>query len=332
MNADVTATMARMSLTLHDTIGFTDACATDGSFAPRGEAGEGLAAWGVWHGVGDDGTPTAYGGALPPGSSIADAELTAIDACMLRAEASPRGTEAPRLLILSDCNPAIEAVQTAEQTGSAWHLYKHHRPALLERISLRAARWRRAGGDLVIQWVCAHCGVFPNHYADVVAKAYLGRKVEDPYDGKLAREASLIAYGPQRRDGTVSWAGGQRKLRGLVQQGLERFTIREAITSAGHDVGNLIVHMPEELPHAWPWEHGGAWTELLESTGRASDGGGSKLQATSLGAIMRVRSGQLGLSVNSTTKTTPAGRLWRRSQRSGGHPGDASWPESSSTA
>ena len=295
MNADVTATMARMSLTLHDTIGFTDACATDGSFAPRGEAGEGLAAWGVWHGVGDDGTPTAYGGALPPGSSIADAELTAIDACMLRAEASPRGTEAPRLLILSDCNPAIEAVQTAEQTGSAWHLYKHHRPALLERISLRAARWRRAGGDLVIQWVCAHCGVFPNHYADVVAKAYLGRKVEDPYDGKLAREASLIAYGPQRRDGTVSWAGGQRKLRGLVQQGLERFTIREAITSAGHDVGNLIVHMPEELPHAWPWEHGGAWTELLESTGRASDGGGSKLQATSLGAIMRVRSGQLGL-------------------------------------
>ena len=295
MNAGVTLTMARMSLTLHDTIDFTDACATDGSFAPRGEAGEGLAAWGVWHGVGDDGTPTAYGGALPPGSSIADAELTAIDACMLRAEASPRGTEAPRLLILSDCNPGIEAVQTAEQTGSAWHLYKHHRPALLERISLRAARWRRAGGDLVIQWVCAHCGVFPNHYADVVAKAYLGRKVEDPYDGKLAREASLIAYGPQRRDGTVSWAGGQRKLRGLVQQGLERFTIREAITSAGHDVGNLIVHMPEELPHAWPWEHGGAWTELLESTGRASDGGGSKLQATSLGAIMRVRSGQLGL-------------------------------------
>ena len=101
-------------------------------------------------------------------------ELTAIDACMLRAEASPRGTEAPRLLILSDCNPAIEAVQTAEQTGSAWHLYKHHRPALLERISLRAARWRRAGGDLVIQWVCAHCGVFPNHYADVVAKAVFG--------------------------------------------------------------------------------------------------------------------------------------------------------------
>jgi len=101
--------------------------------------------------------------------------------------------------------------------------------------------------------VCAHCGVFPNHYADVVAKAYLGRKVEGPYDGKLAREASLIAYGPQRRDGTVSWAGGQRKLRGLVQQGLERFTIREAITSAGHDFGNLIVHMPEELGDAsWP--------------------------------------------------------------------------------
>ena len=49
MNAGVTATMARMSITLHDTIDFTNACATDGSFAPRGEAGEGLAAWGVWH-------------------------------------------------------------------------------------------------------------------------------------------------------------------------------------------------------------------------------------------------------------------------------------------
>jgi DnaJ-domain-containing protein 1/ribonuclease HI len=297
MSDAATASMAHMSLTLHDTFGFTDACATDGSFLPSGESGEGAAAWAVWYGVADDGRPRAEGGSLPAGSSIADAEMTAVDACMAHADAvwrqRPDGSTAPRLLVLSDCTAVVISIDAALQMGSAYRLFKQHRAGLLERIALRAKAWRQQGGELVLQWTPAHRGVFPNHYADVVAKAFLERGVAAPYDQPLARRATPIAYGPTLADGSVSWAAGQRRLLGLVQVGLQQYSLRRAISTAKHDVGALVLYLPRELPHAWPWDS--VWTAVLDATSQSSDGGGSKLQATSLGATMRLRSGQLGL-------------------------------------
>ena len=87
MSASNTRSMAHMSLTLHDTYDFSDACAVDGSYLPGAADGKtGQAAWAVWYGVDDGGQPRGEGGALPSGATIADAELTAIDACMDSAE------------------------------------------------------------------------------------------------------------------------------------------------------------------------------------------------------------------------------------------------------
>ena len=175
MSISATRSMAHMALTLHDTYGFTDACATDGSFQPtRVEGEEGQAAWAVWRGVMDDGAVDAEGGSLPEGATIADAELTAIDACMRQAEERAAEGTSPRLLVMSDCTSVMIEVDKAWAAGSAWNLYNHHRRVLLERISLRRKRWMegdertKGGGVLIMLWTPAHRGVYPNHYADVV--------------------------------------------------------------------------------------------------------------------------------------------------------------------
>ena len=106
-----------MSLMLHDTYGFTAACAVDGSFMPRrDDAADGRAAWAVWYGVDDDGQTHGEGGALEDGATIADgdAELAAIDACMERVdERHGQRDAAPVLLVVSDCTAVMQGLQTA---------------------------------------------------------------------------------------------------------------------------------------------------------------------------------------------------------------------------
>ena len=129
---------------------------------------------------------------------------------MMGAEERADGaTQAPRLLVLSDCTAVIMAVERARGAGGAWRLYRGHRATILERIMIRWERWLGSGGDLVLQWTPAHSGVFPNHYADVVAKAFLGRDASAPYDRPLARQATLVEYGVVAENGGVSWAAGQ---------------------------------------------------------------------------------------------------------------------------
>ena len=134
----------------------------------------------------DDGAVDAEGGSLPEGATIADAELTAIDACMRQAEERAAEGTSPRLLVMSDCTSVMIEVDKAWAAGSAWNLYNHHRRVLLERISLRRKRWMegdertKGGGVLIMLWTPAHRGVYPNHYADVVAKSFLGRELVPP--------------------------------------------------------------------------------------------------------------------------------------------------------
>ena len=145
---------------------------------------------------------------------------------------------------------------------------------------------------MIFQWTPAHRGVYPNHYADVLAKAYLGREVRWPYDGQLQRQGSLIQYAVTLPNGDHSWAAGERQLLQLVQRHLTRFALRNAIAETAHDIGGLIIHLPHELEAAWPWKT--AWTAILRLTGKSHDGKGSKFKATGLGAIMRLRAGLLG--------------------------------------
>ena len=116
---------------------------------------------------------------------------------MASAERGNLRRRAPRLLIISDCTAVLQEVQGAWDRASAWRLNGHHRQAILEQISLRRARWVRAGGEVVFQWTPAHVGVYPNHYADVLAKAYLGRDVAGAYAEGLHSRATLVQYGLQ---------------------------------------------------------------------------------------------------------------------------------------
>ena len=52
--------------------------------------------------------------------------------------------------------------------------------------------------------------------------------------------------------------------------------------------------MPSELPHLWPWRT--RWTAVLAQAAMGEESGGHILGPTDTGAVMRVRSGMLGLS------------------------------------
>ena len=65
MSAVASGSLAHMSLALHDTFRFTDACAVDGSFLrAEGRATSDVAAWAWWRGLDEEGRPMAAGGAL----------------------------------------------------------------------------------------------------------------------------------------------------------------------------------------------------------------------------------------------------------------------------
>ena len=83
-----------------------------------------------------------------------------------------------------------------------------HRQTLIERILLRRAAWLRAGGELVLQWTPAHCGVY------VVAKAFLARAPTAPIplprqtgrrlcSTALASSVHGVARSTQQRRGMV---------------------------------------------------------------------------------------------------------------------------------
>ena len=55
------------------------------------------------------------------------------------------------------------------------------------------------------QWTPAHRGVFLNHYADVMAKAFIACEMHTALAQPLPRQASLAVYGTTLADGSVSW-------------------------------------------------------------------------------------------------------------------------------
>ena len=132
-----------------------------------GGSGEGRAAYGVWRGVGASGAVRAEGGALGAGTNAADAEMAAIDQCVQ--QASGRGGEAPRLLVLSDCESVLTSIERAWRGVSAWRLTRQHRQSMLERVLLKRAEWQRQGGSIVFVWTPGHRGLYFNHRGPLVA-------------------------------------------------------------------------------------------------------------------------------------------------------------------
>ena len=146
------------------------------------------------------------------------------------------GTSAPRLLIGSDCTAVLLAIEKGWRGGSGWRLGNQHRQVLLERILLRRAEWERRGGAVVFLWTPAHRGVYPNQYADTIAKAHVDRPTAPQYTMPIGRRGSMVQYETQQPDGSYSWMAGDRRLLGLVQRAIGRYAVRRSAAEASHDL------------------------------------------------------------------------------------------------
>ena len=99
----------------------------------------------MWHAASGVREAWAYGGALSEGSSVQDAEMAAIDACVAATRARHGlGDGRPRLLILSDSHAVLDDVEGAWRGGSAWQTYRAYRQlGLLIQILIQYVKRRR---------------------------------------------------------------------------------------------------------------------------------------------------------------------------------------------
>ena len=142
LSSETTAAMAAMAVRLHAQHGFTHACATDGG---KGEgpprSGSGLAEERTAFGLVAYSSATgrrALGGALPPGSTVQDAEMQAMLACV-RWAADPRNGDTTvrerRLFILSDSNTQLGQVEKALRGPGPRGLRGAQRRGALEELT-----------------------------------------------------------------------------------------------------------------------------------------------------------------------------------------------------
>ena len=167
--------MAHMALVLHGQHGFTHACATDGG------KGEGPATEEEFEEVSERTSfgavtytqaegRTARGGALPAGSTVQDAEMHALLACV-RWASMPGAVplKARRLFILSDSASQLHQVEKAFRAKGPRELRGWHRRGELEEFT----NLRLQLGAVVTQFVRSHQGVYPNAHADMIATAFM---------------------------------------------------------------------------------------------------------------------------------------------------------------
>lgn len=205
-------------LNLHAWHRFTHAVATDGSLKPEADGSARLSA-GLWEGVqpldmdavsaqerwriekGDGESEESikrrvgaglWGAAVPQASldTIEDAEMYAV-LLYLRKMVSGGVADAlmRRCLVLSDCQPALQAIEGAWRKGCTVSGREGDRGAMLEEI----CRLRAMLGRCVFLWVPSHRGDSANAMADAAAKAYLGQL---PDHAGVARIADSVHTRP----------------------------------------------------------------------------------------------------------------------------------------
>ena len=227
IDTEATKHMAAMALAIEMRYDIDVVCAVDGSkdeVEAPGAAGSGAkaSAWGSWDGR------EARGGALPPGTSNHIAELVAMERTLARYG------EGERVLIISDCQSAMQMVDTAWKDGELGELGAmagREGGQLVEMIVRHMIRMAGANAEgrrglACYVWAKAHGGgVAPNAYADAAAKSHLAEAPRDvPYDEALPRACvyAVGAGGAQSGD-TRGWmVAADRPLRQLVEEGLTR--------------------------------------------------------------------------------------------------------------
>ena len=293
------ASMAHMALSLHSEFAFTDACATDGSLIPAPDnappdspRGRPRTAWGLFRGPG-----RTLGGGMAAGSTVQDAETEAIRRC-LRQVRQEAGTAAEagarRVLILGDSLSVLLVIEQVWREGTYDALRSQHRRAMLEDIT----RLRLELGGVVFLWVRGHGGVFPNAYADTVAKAFLD---EAPDGESPTQRVSLVRYltGGAGHPWTdkVTWAAepADRKVMHMTEAALQRWCVQQYLIEERKRVAHG--------GHGPPWlderrllgRKSGWWTAVVRSSSSGGRRAGSRTEASDVGAVMMLRDGKLGL-------------------------------------
>ena len=119
--------------------------------------------FGVFEGV-KNGSPVLWGGRRESDLEVVDAETIAIEQYLRKATAAGH----KRILVLSDCVAALQAIESAWRHWKRRELRKHDRGMILEHI----CHLRERADTVVFLWTPAHAGVTPNAYADAAAKSY----------------------------------------------------------------------------------------------------------------------------------------------------------------
>ena len=183
-----------------------------------------------------------WGGRLPDSCEAVDAELAACFYYLRRVHDSARdGDERMRcrVLILSDCKPAMQAMEAAWRGGAA-HGMRKDRGAMLEAIcTLRAAL-----GRVVTMWTPSHVGISPNSMADCTAKSHTRASISD-LTSDVAKHVHARPVIYERRvkrpgESATQWeladrrpfAEGRKRARAYVRARLSD-TVRAGSTTAG---------------------------------------------------------------------------------------------------
>ena len=127
-----------------------------------------------------------------------DAELYAILA-VLRRHAGAHDAHTRRCLIVSDCKPAMQAVEAAWRRGKTDGLREWDRGHMLEAI----CEYRKQLEGVCLVWTPAHEGVAMNAYADMAAKAYTTRTLAEDVAAEVAAtvRTTWCVHGEERKGG-----------------------------------------------------------------------------------------------------------------------------------
>jgi len=294
--SDTTAAMAAMALRLHGLHAFTHACATDGGKGdgPAADGGGGttertsfgLVAYSAAAGR------VALGGALPPGSTVQDAEMHALLACVRWAAGPAAGGGPPedrRLYILSDSSTQLGQVEMALRSAGPRELRGVQRRGALEEFT----GLRIALGKVVTQFVRSHEGVGPNAHADTVATAFMRAPIADVLP---RRAVGMLDFRlDDGGDAPAAAVPADRAVRQLALQRTQAWVVRHLAAT-----GSSGQRLPSRAEGLVDWAvlrggESGLWTALLRRTSRGGSADGSNGRASDVGAVMMVRAAQFGL-------------------------------------
>ena len=267
--------LLRLLLALHEQVGFTACYAVDGSHEPaRKEAGvvsAAATAWGVWDGK------AAAGGALHADVGIYRAELHAVRQALER-EVEARGTDgvARRVLILSDCQPSLRAVERALgelRMHGLEQLRGRSGGLAIEEVVRLVLAVEAGGGEVHFVYTPAHGGgISANAYADAIAKSHLS---EAAAELKVRPRSRLCVY-------TVGGRLVDEPLFGTVRRLLEA---REAERARDQGApGRLVIGGARSGLWAYPLRR-------MSSGGRA----GTAQRPSTAGRALQLRAGLYGL-------------------------------------